>query len=64
MYFPTCSASFLVLALTLLWTEKPECRQAAILSTDASEMSSWRRKRAKTSRLKKLARRLSWEEAR
>jgi len=35
MYFPTRSASFFVLALTLLWTEKPEWRQLTIFSTRA-----------------------------
>jgi len=32
MYLPTCSASVLVEALTLLWTEKPERRQPAAFS--------------------------------
>jgi hypothetical protein len=44
---------------TLLWTEKPEWRQPAIFSTRASEMSSWRRRREKTSRLKNSANKLS-----
>ena len=48
MYFPTRSASSLVEALTLLWTEKPEWRQPAIFSTKASEMSSSPRSREKT----------------
>jgi len=52
MYLPTRSASFLVLTLTLLWTEKPKWRQPEILSTRAFEMSSSLRRRAKTSREK------------
>jgi|GEM_PF-4686638 len=44
LYLLTCSASFLVLALTLLWSEKPEWRQAAIFSTRFSKMSSRRRR--------------------
>ena len=64
MYLPTLSASSLVLALTLLWTEKPEWRQLAIFSTRASVMSSSLRRRAKTSREKKSVSRLSWKEAR
>jgi hypothetical protein len=38
LYLPTRSASSLVSALTLLWTEKPEWRQPEIFSTRASEM--------------------------
>lgn len=59
MYFPTRSASFLVLARTLLWTEKPVWRQPEIFSTRASETSSSPRRRAKTSREKNSANRLS-----
>jgi hypothetical protein len=63
MYLPTRSASSLVLALTLLWTENPKWRQLAIFSTKSSEMSSLPRRRAKTLREKNSARRLSWKEA-
>jgi hypothetical protein len=55
MYLPTLSASCLVSARTLLWTEKPEWRQLAILSTTASEIRPSLRRRAKTSREKNSA---------
>jgi len=42
MYFTTRSASSMVLALTLLLTEKPEWCQPAIFSIRVSEMSSSR----------------------
>lgn len=40
MHFPTRSASSLVSALTLLWTENPGCLQPEIFSTSSFEMSS------------------------
>jgi hypothetical protein len=42
MYFPTRSASVFVLALTLLWTEKPVCRQESKRSAHAGLKSSLR----------------------
>jgi len=50
MYLPTRSVSSLVETLTLLWTEKPEWRHSMIFSTNASEIISSLRRKAKTSR--------------
>ncbi|KPJ69650.1 hypothetical protein AMJ44_03065 [candidate division WOR-1 bacterium DG_54_3] len=44
MYLPTRSASLLDVALTLLWTLKPVCRQRRIFSTRGSPMSFFPKK--------------------
>jgi len=53
--FSPRSASWRVFALTLLWTEKPVCRQPMIFPISASEMTFSLKKRAKNSHS-----RLSW----
>ncbi len=40
MYLPTRSASFFVLARTLLWTEKPEWRRPVAIIEDLEEQTA------------------------